>query len=192
MSAATDNVGLFFGEDIFLAIASILLIQGALASFGIQLTPFQLSVWAIPSAICAFSFMARGCCFSTARLRQRRMINLHWLYVLRRSNVRRLRRRERARREQRRSRWGNALFWALAGGQLLVRRFPGRYRQRRAGSCSRRARWSSPARPRHEASRQRRKNASGRPSATATAVPAGSDHPVHGVRWNARCSTIRR
>jgi uncharacterized membrane protein len=54
MSAATDNVGVFFGEDIFLAIASILLIQGSLASFGIQLTPFQLSVWAIPTAICAF------------------------------------------------------------------------------------------------------------------------------------------
>jgi uncharacterized membrane protein len=54
MAAATDNVGLFFGEDIFLAIASILLIQGSLASFGIQLTPFQLSVWAIPTAICAF------------------------------------------------------------------------------------------------------------------------------------------
>ena len=54
ISAATDNIGLFFGEDIFLAVASILLIQGALAGFGIQLTPFQLSVWAIPSAICAF------------------------------------------------------------------------------------------------------------------------------------------
>ena len=54
MSAATDNVGLFFGEDIFLAIASILLIQGSMASFGIQLTPLQLSVWAIPTAICAF------------------------------------------------------------------------------------------------------------------------------------------
>lgn len=54
ISAATDNVGLFFGEDIFLAVASILLIQGAMAGFGIQLTPFQLSVWAIPSAICAF------------------------------------------------------------------------------------------------------------------------------------------
>ena len=54
MSAATDNVGLFFGEDIFLAVASILLIQGSLAGFGIQLTPFQLSVWAIPTAICAF------------------------------------------------------------------------------------------------------------------------------------------
>jgi uncharacterized membrane protein len=55
MSAASDNVGLFFGEDIFLAIASILLIQGSLATFGIKLTPFQLSVWAIPSAICAFA-----------------------------------------------------------------------------------------------------------------------------------------
>src|SRR6476620_7542373 len=54
MSAATDNICLFFGEDIFLAIASILLIQSSLASFGIQLTPFQLSVWAIPTAICAF------------------------------------------------------------------------------------------------------------------------------------------
>src|SRR5258708_12344821 len=54
MSAATDNVGLFFGEDIFLAIASILLIQGSLASFGIELTPFQSSLWAIPSAACAF------------------------------------------------------------------------------------------------------------------------------------------
>lgn len=54
MSAATDNVGLFFGEDIFLAVASILLIQGSLASFGIELTPFQLSLWAIPSAIFAF------------------------------------------------------------------------------------------------------------------------------------------
>ena len=53
-AAATDNVGLFFGEDIFLAIGSILLIQGSLAGFGIQLTPIQLSVWAIPSAICAF------------------------------------------------------------------------------------------------------------------------------------------
>ncbi|MES2135474.1 MAG: DUF969 domain-containing protein [Pseudomonadota bacterium] len=54
ISAATDNVGVFFGEDIFFAIASILLIQGTLAGFGIQLTPFELSVWAIPTAICAF------------------------------------------------------------------------------------------------------------------------------------------
>jgi uncharacterized membrane protein len=54
MSAATDNVGLFYGEDIFIAVSSILLIQGALKAFGIDLTPFELSVWAIPSAVCAF------------------------------------------------------------------------------------------------------------------------------------------
>ena len=54
MSAATDNVGLFFGEDIFFAIASILLIQGVFESAGYLMTPLQLSVWAIPTAICAF------------------------------------------------------------------------------------------------------------------------------------------
>ncbi len=54
MSAATDNVGLFFGEDIFFAIASILLIQGVFETYGHPLTPLQLSVWAIPTAICAF------------------------------------------------------------------------------------------------------------------------------------------
>ena len=54
MSAATDNVGVFFGEDIFLAVASILLIQGSLKGFGIELTPIKLSVWAIPTAVCAF------------------------------------------------------------------------------------------------------------------------------------------
>jgi uncharacterized membrane protein len=54
LSAATDNIGLFFGEDIFIAIGSILLIQGAMAGFGIELTPIHLSLWAIPTAICAF------------------------------------------------------------------------------------------------------------------------------------------
>jgi uncharacterized membrane protein len=54
LSAATDNIGLFFGEDIFIAIGSILLIQGSMAGFGIELTPLHLSLWAIPTAICAF------------------------------------------------------------------------------------------------------------------------------------------
>jgi uncharacterized membrane protein len=53
LAAATDNVGLFFGEDIFLAIGSILLMKGLLQPYGIDLQPFQLSVWAIPSAIAA-------------------------------------------------------------------------------------------------------------------------------------------
>ncbi len=53
-AAATDNVGLFFGEDIFLAIGSILLMKGILAQYHIELEPFQLSLWAIPTAIAAF------------------------------------------------------------------------------------------------------------------------------------------
>src|SRR5690606_10461322 len=53
-SAATDNVGLFFGEDIFIAIGSIVLIQATLASEGYDLRPIELALWAIPSAIVAF------------------------------------------------------------------------------------------------------------------------------------------
>ena len=54
MAAATDNIGLFFGEDIFIAIASILLIKGFLEENGIIVEPLALSMWAIPTAIVAF------------------------------------------------------------------------------------------------------------------------------------------
>lgn len=54
MSAATDNVGLFFGEDIFFAIGSIVLIQATLATYGYALTPIELALWAVPTAIGAF------------------------------------------------------------------------------------------------------------------------------------------
>ena len=53
-SAAADNIALFFGEDIFIAIGSILLIRGFLDQNGIRVEPAQLALWAIPTAICAF------------------------------------------------------------------------------------------------------------------------------------------
>ena len=53
-TAATDNIGLFFGEDIFIAIGSILLMRGFLQQNGILVEPLDLSVWAIPTAIAAF------------------------------------------------------------------------------------------------------------------------------------------
>ena len=53
-AAATDNVGLFFGEDIFFAIGSIVLIQATLATYGYDLAPLELALWAIPTAIAAF------------------------------------------------------------------------------------------------------------------------------------------
>ncbi|MFL5236519.1 MAG: DUF969 domain-containing protein [Rhizomicrobium sp.] len=52
-AAAVDNVALFFGEDIFIAIGSILLIKGFLQQSGIVVQPFELSVWAIPTAVLA-------------------------------------------------------------------------------------------------------------------------------------------
>lgn len=53
-AAAADNIGLFFGEDIFIAISSILLIRAFLGEYGIDVAPLSLSVWAIPTAIAAF------------------------------------------------------------------------------------------------------------------------------------------
>lgn len=54
-AAAADNIGLFFGEDIFIAIASILLIKGFLEQNGVVVEPLEVSVWAIPTAIAALA-----------------------------------------------------------------------------------------------------------------------------------------
>ena len=54
LGAATDNVGLFFGEDVFVAIGAVLLIQGFYAQNGIVLEPLQIALWALPTAIAAF------------------------------------------------------------------------------------------------------------------------------------------
>jgi uncharacterized membrane protein len=54
-AASADTVGLFFGEDIFIAIGSILLITGFVdATYGLKLDALQVAVWAIPTAVCAF------------------------------------------------------------------------------------------------------------------------------------------
>jgi uncharacterized membrane protein len=53
-AAAVDNIGLFFGEDIFIAIGSILLMKGFLAQKGYEIDAFSFAVWAIPTAVMAF------------------------------------------------------------------------------------------------------------------------------------------
>ncbi|MFI7387056.1 DUF969 domain-containing protein [Streptomyces sp. NPDC049813] len=54
-SASADTVGLFFGEDCFIAIGSILLITGFVNStYHQELEPTQLALWAVPLAVCAF------------------------------------------------------------------------------------------------------------------------------------------
>jgi len=67
-AAATDNVGLFFGEDVFMAFGAVLLIQGFYARNDIVLEPLAISLWALPTAIAAFVIHALR-----VRLLQRRL-----------------------------------------------------------------------------------------------------------------------
>jgi uncharacterized membrane protein len=54
LAAATENVGRFFGEDVFLAFGAVLLIQRFFENEGIHLEPFAIALWALPTAIGAF------------------------------------------------------------------------------------------------------------------------------------------
>jgi uncharacterized membrane protein len=54
MAAATDNVGLFFGEDIFVAFGAIVLMQTILHGEGLDVDPLHMALWGIPTAVCAF------------------------------------------------------------------------------------------------------------------------------------------
>jgi uncharacterized membrane protein len=58
MSAATDNIAVFFSEDVFIAMSSVLLVVSFLSSSGIVLDPLHISVWAIPTAIAALAIHA--------------------------------------------------------------------------------------------------------------------------------------
>ncbi|MEM5384764.1 DUF969 domain-containing protein [Paraburkholderia phymatum] len=53
-AAATDNVGLFFGEDIFVAFGAIVLMVTFLKEAGITVEPMHVAVWGIPTAVSAF------------------------------------------------------------------------------------------------------------------------------------------
>ena len=53
-AAATDNVGLFFGEDIFVAFGAIVLMTTFLREAGIDVEPIHVALWGLPTATCAF------------------------------------------------------------------------------------------------------------------------------------------
>lgn len=55
LCAGTDNVGLFFGEDVFVAFGAVLLMQSFFADNGIVLQPIEIALWGIPTALCAFA-----------------------------------------------------------------------------------------------------------------------------------------
>jgi len=57
-AAATDNVGLFFGEDMFVAFGAIALMTTFLREAGIEVAPMQVALWGIPTALTAFGIQA--------------------------------------------------------------------------------------------------------------------------------------
>ncbi|HEX7964690.1 MAG TPA: DUF969 domain-containing protein [Gammaproteobacteria bacterium] len=69
-SAATDNIGVFFGEDIFIAMGSVLLIKGYLEQNGYVLTPIQIALWSIPTAVAAFLIHATRLWWLDRRLKR--------------------------------------------------------------------------------------------------------------------------
>jgi uncharacterized membrane protein len=53
-AASCDNVGAFFGEDIFVAVGAVLLITSFVdTTYHFTLQPLQVALWAVPVAVCA-------------------------------------------------------------------------------------------------------------------------------------------
>jgi uncharacterized membrane protein len=53
-AAAADTVGAFFGEDIFIALGAVLLVQGVLQGAGLVVKTADIAVWAAPTGVAAF------------------------------------------------------------------------------------------------------------------------------------------
>jgi uncharacterized membrane protein len=69
-AAAVDNIGAFFGEDIFVALGSVLLIQAVLQENHITVAPLRVAFWAIPTALVAFAVHALRLLWLDRRLKQ--------------------------------------------------------------------------------------------------------------------------
>ena len=71
VAAATDNIGRFFGEDVFIALGAVLLIQGFYSQHGIELSPLSIALWALPTAIAAFVIQSARIWLYQRRLQRR-------------------------------------------------------------------------------------------------------------------------
>ena len=52
-AAAAENVGNFFGEDVFIAVGAILLMKGFFEAQGIAVDVWAMALWGIPTAVAA-------------------------------------------------------------------------------------------------------------------------------------------
>ena len=56
-AAAAENVGNFFGEDIFIAVGAVLLMKGFFDSVKLEVSVWAMALWGIPTALVAFGVM---------------------------------------------------------------------------------------------------------------------------------------
>lgn len=56
-AAASENIGNFFGEDIFIAVGAILLMKGFFDAQQIEVGVWAMALWGIPTALVAFAVM---------------------------------------------------------------------------------------------------------------------------------------
>ena len=57
-AAAGENVGNFFGEDIFIAVGAILLMKGFFDAQKIEVSVWAMALWGLPTALVAFAVMS--------------------------------------------------------------------------------------------------------------------------------------
>lgn len=57
-AAAAENIGNFFGEDIFIAVGAILLMRGFFDAQGMEVGIGAMALWSCPTALMAFGAMA--------------------------------------------------------------------------------------------------------------------------------------
>ena len=56
-AAAAENVGNFFGEDVFIAVGAILLMKGFFEAQGVVVSVWAMALWGLPTALVAFAVM---------------------------------------------------------------------------------------------------------------------------------------
>jgi len=56
-AAAGENVGNFFGEDVFIAVGAILLMRGFFDAQGLSVSVWAMALWGIPTALVATAVM---------------------------------------------------------------------------------------------------------------------------------------
>jgi uncharacterized membrane protein len=71
-ASAGENIGNFFGEDIFIAVGGVLLMKAFFDSQKLDVSVWAMALWGLPTAVVAFAAMAWRCAALDRRIRRGR------------------------------------------------------------------------------------------------------------------------